>query len=87
MPTTRSQLSLPAEPPRSPYPYFRRVRDTVALLDPWQEAIIEDIPREWAAQVIDSVESQGTRKELFLRYLFSSHVPTVGRRVPYKLNC
>ena len=72
MPSTRSSLCLPGDPPKSPYPDFRRVREIVALLEPGQETMIKDIPATWAAQVIESVEAQGTRKEISLR--FSPHI-------------
>lgn len=73
MPSTRSSLCLPGDPPKSPYPDFRRIREIVALLEPGQETVIKDIPATWAAQVIESVEAQGTRKEISLR--FSPHIP------------
>ena len=68
MVSTRSETDLPGDPPRSPYPFFRHLRELVALLAPGEEEIIEEVPSQWAAQLIESVESQGTRKENCLRF-------------------
>ena len=53
--------------PTSPYAGFRRLRDLVSQLGPAEEAILKDPPVQFAAQVIESVEIDRTRKETCLR--------------------